>query len=139
MFLSSLSTVIPDIVFPESDSFTYTVNVTDPVTFVCRARGVPVPVITWHRNGLSLNGTDIGLGNGVDFMFDMEGLNSRIIVEPPSQSLILTSIGNVYEAERNLTIYNTMGGDTGTYTCEADNGVNPNDTQDFELFAQGRL
>ena len=81
----------------------------------------------------------MGSGDGVDLMFDMEGLNSRIIVEPPSQSLIVTSSGNVFEAERNLTIYNTMGGDTGTYTCEADNGVNPNDTQNFELFIQGRL
>ena len=123
--------------FPEEDSFTYTVNVTDPVTFVCRARGVPVPIITWNRGGLPLTGTVVGSGGSDDLMFDMEDLNSRIVVDPPSQSLITTPDGSVYEAERNLTIYNTMGIDTGTYTCEADNGVQPNDTQDFELFVQG--
>ena len=124
-------------VFPEDDTFTYVVNVTDPVTFVCRARGIPVPIITWNRDGLPLIGTDVGSGDTGDLMFGMEDLNSRIVVEPPSQSLVLTPGGNVYEAERNLTVYNTMGIDTGTYTCEADNGVQPNDTQDFELFVQG--
>ena len=119
---------------PEEDTLTYIVNVTDPVTFVCQARGVPVPIITWNRGGLLLTGTDAN-----DMIFDMEDLNSRIVVQPPSQSLIFTSDGNVYEAERNLTIYNTMGIDTGTYTCEADNGVQPNDTQDFKLFVQGNL
>ena len=116
-------------VFPEEDTFTYIVGVTDPVTFVCRARGIPVPIITWNRGGLPLTGTDL--------MFGMEDLNSRIVLEPPSLSLVMTPGGNVYEAERNLTISNSMGIDTGTYTCEADNGVQPNDTQDFELFVQG--
>ena len=123
--------------FPEEETFTYIVNVTDQATFVCRARGIPVPIITWNRDGLPLTGAIVGSGGSDDLRFDMEDLNSRIIVNPPSQSLIATPDGNVYEAERNLTIYNTMGIDTGTYTCEADNGVQLNDTQDFELFVQG--
>ena len=129
--------VIPEVVFPEEDTSTYIVDVTDPVTFVCRARVIPVPIITWNRGGLPLTGTDIESGDANNLMFGMEDLNSRTIVEPPSLSLVITPGGNVYEAVRNLTVYNTMGIDTGTYTCEADNGVQPNDTQDFELFVQG--
>ena len=41
----------------------YTVNETETVTFECTATGVPVPVITWNRNGVELSGNRVIVSN----------------------------------------------------------------------------
>ena len=53
--------------------------------------------------------------------------------------LFSTGRGNIYFVRRNLTLYNTMDVDSGTYTCVAFNGnaVDPTDMQNFELFVRG--
>ena len=120
-FVVSLA-VIPEIIFP-NDSFTgYVVNVTDPVTFVCTATGIPPPTIQWFRDGVLLS--------------------SGVMLSEPSQTMVPAPMGTgtIYQVERTLT-FNTTGSDTGTYTCEASNinVVQPTTAQNFTLFVQGRL
>ena len=98
-------------------------NETDPVTFTCSATGIPPPEITWIRNGVPFSNTRVTLSN------------------PTMPELYPTDGGNIFLVSRNLTLANTMDADSGTYTCVASNGnaVTPNDTQDFELFVNGKL
>ena len=42
-------------VYPEVGQMNYTVNEADTVTFECSATGIPLPTITWLRNGMELN------------------------------------------------------------------------------------
>ena len=130
MFLSEFSTllsvllpapVIPNITFPLDNTFTYTVNEADPVTFICSATGIPPPEITWMRNGVPFSNPQVTLSN------------------PTMPELHSTDGGNIYFVSRNLTLANTMDADSGTYTCVASNGnaVTPTVTQDFELIVQG--
>ena len=112
-------TVIPEIIFP-NESFTgYVVNITDPVTFVCTASGIPPPTIQWFRDGVLLS--------------------SGVTLSGPSQMMISTVTGMIYQVERTLT-FNTTTNDTGTYVCEASNinEVQPTATQNFTLFVQGK-
>ena len=105
------------------DSFTYTVNENDPVTFTCSATGIPPPEITWMRNGAP---------------FDQS--NTRVTLSDPTMpELFTTGGGNIYLVSRNLTLDNTMDTDSGTYTCVASNGnaLTPTDMQNFELFVRG--
>ena len=113
--------VIPNITFPLDNTFTYTVNEADPVTFTCSATGIPPPEITWMRNGVPFSNTRVTLSN------------------PTMPELYSTDGGNIYFVSRNLTLANTMDADSGTYTCVASNGnaVTPTVTQDFELIVQG--
>ena len=118
-FVVSLA-VIPKIIFP-NDSFTgYVVNVTDPVTFECTATGIPPPTIQWFRDGVLLS--------------------SGVMLSEPSQMMISTATGIIYQVERTLT-FNTTANDTDTYTCEASNinVVQSTAAQNFTLFVQGRL
>jgi len=118
--------VIPNITFLLDNNFTYTVNQTDPVVFMCSATGIPPPEITWMRNGVLLN----------------ENLDPRISLSNPSDPEVFpTADGNIYFVSRNLTISNTRDSDSSTYTCVASNGnaVTPSVTQDFELFVNGKL
>ena len=111
--------VIPEIIFP-NESFTgYVVSVTDPVTFECTATGIPPPTIQWFRDGVLLS--------------------SRVMLSEPSQMMISTVTGIIYQVKRILT-FNTTTNDTGTYTCEASNinVVQPTATQNFTLFVQGK-
>ena len=115
-------TVIPEIIFP-NDSFTgYIVNVTDPVTFVCTATGIPPPTIQWFRDGVLLS--------------------SGVVLNEPSQTMVPATMGTgmIYQVERTVT-FNTAASDTDTYTCEASNMnvVHPTTAQNFTLFVQGRL
>ena len=118
--------VIPNITFLLDSNFTYTVNETDPVVFMCSATGIPPPEITWMRNGVLLD----------------ENVDPRISLSNPSDAeVFLTTGGNIYFVSRNLIISNTRDSDSSTYTCVASNGnaVTPNVTQDFELFVNGKL
>ena len=76
------------------------------------------------------------LGNGQSLSGE---LNSRLTLGEPSQMMIPTPAGNIYQVERTLT-FNTNGSDTDTYTCMASNinAVQPNATRNFTLFVQGR-
>ena len=106
-------------------NFTYVVNETDPVIFMCSATGIPPPEITWMRNGVLLG----------------ENVDSRISLSNPSDpEAFPTTGGNIYSVSRNLTISNTRDNDSDTYTCVASNGNvrTPSVTQDFELVVQGR-
>ena len=114
--------MIPNITFPV-DSTVYVVNETDPVTFTCSATGIPPPEINWMRNGMPISNARVTLSN------------------PTMPELYPTDGGNIFLVSRNLTLANTMDADSGTYTCVASNGnaVTPSDTQDFELFVNGKL
>ena len=104
------------------------VNQTDSVTFECSATGIPTPLIQWYQGDLLLNGTG-------------PGINSRV-------NLITTEtapLGELSTAISSLTISDTMGGDSGNYTCAATN-VLTNYTEMseerkvviIELFVQGK-
>ena len=115
--------MIPVIGFPE-DSFSYTVNESQPIEFSCQAIGIPAPTISWYRN---------------DVLFD-ENFNDRISIDPPA---ITPPEGpnDVFSVLRTLTLNSTMDNDSDTYTCVADNGnsrmpCDP-DMQDFELVVNG--
>ena len=117
-----LLAVEPPYLFPP-ENFTYTVNETDSVTFVCVVVGIPAPSISFYQNG--------GI---VDESTDM-----RITLTDNSEPQdFLTSGGTVFLVSRNLTLDNTMDTDSGAYTCAASNVV-ANMTRDFELVVQGEL
>ena len=82
-----------------------------------------------------MNATDPGSSMDLD---QEESLTDRIIINDPNQMLI-PNTGGIYSVERTLIIHNTMGTDTGTYECRADNTVPPNATREFELFVQGKF
>ena len=54
LYYCFIHAVVPSILIPPVN-FTYTVNETDPVIFMCSATGIPPPVITWMRNGVLLD------------------------------------------------------------------------------------
>ena len=115
--------VVPSILIPPVN-FTYVVNETDPVIFMCSATGIPPPEITWMRNGVLLD----------------ENVDSRISLSNPSDpEAFPTTGGDIYSVGRNLTISNSRDNDSDTYTCVASNGNErtPSVTQDFELIIQG--
>ena len=128
--------MIPEIIFP-NDNFTgYVINVTDTVTFECIATGIPPPAIQWFRGGMLLTPEGV-LGNGQSLVSIGE-LNSRLTLGEPSQMMIPTPAGRIYQVERAMT-FSTNGSDTDTYTCMASNinAVQPIATQNFTLFVQG--
>ena len=135
--LLSPLTVIPEIIFP-NDGFTgYVVNVTDAVSFECIATGIPPPTVQWFRGGMLL--TPEGESGSGQNMVSSGEQNSRLMLGEPSQMMIPTPAGNIYQVERTLT-FDTNGNDTYTYTCMASNvnAVQPIATHNFTLFVQGR-
>ena len=115
--------MVPLGLFPPLN-FTYVVNETDPVIFMCSATGIPPPEITWMRNGVVLD----------------DNVDPRISLSNPSDPEVFpTTGGNIYLVSRNLTISNTRDNDSDTYTCVAsnENSRTPSVTQDFELVVQG--
>ena len=117
-----ICTVVPSILFPPAN-FTYVVNETDSVTFMCSATGIPPPEITWMRNGLLLD----------------DNVDPRIILGNPSEAEVFPTTGYIYSVSRNLTISNARDGESDTYTCVVsnENSRTPSVTQDFELVIQG--
>ena len=68
--------------------------------------------------------------------------NTRVTRSDPTvPELYSTNGGDVFLVSRNLTLVNTMDGDTGTYTCVASNGnaMNQTDMQNFELIVKGEV
>ena len=134
---SSPFTVIPEIIFPSGSFTRYVVNVTEPVTFECIATGIPPPTIEWFRGDMLLTPEEAS-GSGQNLVSTDE-VNLRLMLSEPSQMLVPTPTGNIYQVERTLT-FNTDGNDTDLYACVASNinSVQQNATQDFELFVLGR-
>ena len=118
----SLLAVEPMYMFP-LENFTYTVNETDSVTFVCVVVGIPAPSIRFYRNGEIVD-------ESTDVRFTLTD-NSEL-------EDFLTPGGTVFIVSRNFTLDNTIDTDSGTYTCAASN-VAANVTRDFELIVQGEL
>ena len=117
-----LLAVEPTYLFPP-ENFTYTVNETDSVTFVCVVVGVPAPRISFYQNGEIID----------------ENTDMRIALTDNSEPQdFLTSGGTVFLVSRNLTLGNTMDTDSGIYTCAASN-VAANMTRHFEQIVQGEL
>ena len=105
------------------ENFTYTVNETNSVTFVCVVVGIPAPSISFYRNGRVID----------------ESTDMRITLTDNSEPQnFLPSGGTVFLVSRNLTLDNTMDTDSSTYTCAASN-LAVNVTRDFELVVQGEL
>jgi len=113
------------------------VNVTEPVTFECIATGIPPPTIQWFRGDMLLAPEEAS-GSSQNLLSTNE-VNLHLMLSEPSQMLVPTLTGAVYQVERNLT-FNTNGSGTDLYTCIASNinEVQPNVTQDFTLSVLGR-
>lgn len=112
-------------------------NVTEPVTFECIATGIPPPTIQWFRGDMLLAPEETS-GGGQNLLSTNE-VNLHLMLSEPSQMLVPTLTGTVYQVERNLT-FNTNGSGTDLYACIASNinEVQPNVTQDFTLSVLGR-
>ena len=91
------------------------------VTFMCTATGVPSPTISWFR---------IEDGNQTNLTLD-----SRVAVSPMSTQNPTTLI---FEVVQSLTLSDTMGSDTGNYSCQAVNAAGQI-TVPFQLAISGEV
>ena len=82
------------------------------VDLVCRAYGIPLPNITWTKDGVRLNNTD------------------RISTYG---SVITDGHGGVTLARSLKRISSLQPSDGGQYSCVADNSIGVAATSDFEL------
>lgn len=121
LILFPISIVIPEIL-PQQGSVQF-VNEGMVTAFICSASGIPVPEITWLRDGLP---------------FDQNTEPDRIALHDP-HIIEPSTAGDVYHVVRTLTIDDTRDSDSGHYSCVAANGnvVQPNTTFTFELFVRG--
>ena len=102
------------------------VNVTYDAVFSCAATGLPAPTISWQLNGVDIT--------------DIPDLNSRLVFDDPATINVATPNGNISQAERILTIMNAAAEDANVYTCIATiEEIPDNDTQNFELYVQGKF
>ena len=98
------------------------VNQTNPATFDCSATGGPTPLIQWYQGDLLLDGTGLGINSRVDLTSTVND----------------GSLGEIGTVMSTLAISNTVGSDSGTYTCLATN-VLTNYTQMIEERAEERI
>ena len=110
--------MIPEILAPTAPVQFENENVV--TAFVCIASGIPAPEITWQRSGNPFN----------------ENTTSRVTVNPPN----INMRDGLFEVTRSLSIRDTMDGDSGNYSCVADNqnAVQPSVSFTFELFVRGK-
>ena len=99
----------------------YVVNVSDPVTFQCRATGVPPPTIQWYRGGRLI----------------VSSMDSRLHLSNPTTTAPPRSLATV---SRTLTISSVMASDADTsYSCNASNAASVGVASEvFEMFVQGK-
>ncbi len=86
-------------------------NVGEDISFTCSAYGIPTPTITWYRNGILLNATNITTetpDNG----------------ELPSLQTSVLYLEDVQLAE------------DGGYSCVIFNSLNDSDSREFTLTVQ---
>ena len=139
-----LFTVILEVVFPNNSFTGYVVNVTDPVTFKCIAIGLPPPTIQWFRGDKLLTTAESSGGSGRsggsgEILVSTDEMNSRLMLSEPSQMLMPTLMGNIYQVEHSLTC-TTIANDTDTYSCVASIIIKVKQTaaaQNFTLLVQG--
>ena len=110
----------------------YVVNEGWNVTFSCCAFGVPVPTISWQRDGVEFSPSS----------------DSRVVLHSEVTTQV-DYMGPVYRATRMLTFTNVTDSDTrningSMYQCVAVNTVGGSgsveeveDVEDFTLFVQG--
>ena len=127
MYFLTVSFAVHPVITSSTPGQRLVVNQTDPVTFVCSATGIPTPLIQWYRGDLLLNGTGPGINSRVNL--------TTTVNEP---------LGELGNAMSTLTINDTMGGDSGDYTCVASNKqfgsdevIEAADQDTIELFVQG--
>ena len=124
MFDLFVSAVVPMVtsVYPEVGQTTYTVNETEPVTFVCTATGIPAP----------------------DIEFNFTTIESRVQVNDHSDPIEVAKMSDgeiVYQVTRTAVIDSTVDSDSGVYECIATNDV-PERAMDivrFELIVKGKM
>ncbi len=104
------------------------VNQTNSATFVCTATGLPTPLVQWYRGDLLLNGTGMDINSRVE-------LNNTMMDGTQGQISTVISI---------ITITDTIGDDSDTYSCVASNVMinidameDGRDQQNVTLFVQG--
>ena len=87
-------------------------NLTSYVLLSCTAYGVPVPSISWSKNGTSLRSD-----SHINIMY-------QVVVE-----------GGVTFGKSTLQICSTEFTDAGNFSCSAENGIK-NDTARIELIVE---
>ena len=104
------------------------VNQTNSATFVCTATGLPTPLVQWYRGDLLLNGTGMNI-------------NSRVEL---NDTMMDGSLGQISTLKSMITITDTIGGDSDTYSCVSSNALinngvmeNGKDQQNVTLLVQG--
>lgn len=107
-----------DIVIPSvaSSNTTYVTNEQTPVTLRCSATGVPIPSITWFKNGTPIPNNA-----------------SRITISNNDSQLFSDTM--LYGLTQELTINDTIDSDSSTYSCTANNSAGSN-TAVFELIVR---
>ena len=94
------------------------------VLFTCSARGIPAPEITWFREGTPFNSDS-----------DSRVTVNTPVITPPRPN------DELYQVIRTLNLLDARDGDSGNYTCVANNSnmVQPTATFSFELFVRGEI
>ena len=92
------------------DGELFRVNRTEDISFICSARGIPLPSIRFLRGGVELNRTGGESGAGED-------LASRVQLSDESMSVYMDD--GTFMVSRMLTIFDVIEEDGGTFTCEA--------------------
>ena len=110
---NSLSFIAPAEILSPQEPTAISVNRTDPLSFVCTARGFPAVDITWRYQNTQLMDSDPRLST------------QPVTVEGDNGFLITTS---------TLTIPSVDRSDAGNYTCVASNTLFVSPMSDMQQF-----
>ncbi len=87
------------------------VNITESVIFTCSARGVPLPAISWYRNGSTLD---------------------------PAAFNISQTTNGTYSVSSVLFLASLVLSDAGTYSCNASHDISGSDARQFTFTVQSK-